>query len=73
MREIPLALARFCSRLQVLNFSNNNLSNLPDNLKNLKQLTKLDVSENSINMVEELPAKLNSIHLSNNLIETLPP
>ena len=72
LNEIPPALAQFSINVLALDFSNNRISNLPDNFSSLAQLTELDLSHNQLTMITELPPKLKVLNLSANRLQSLP-
>ena len=52
-----------------LNLSNLGIETIPEPLKNLTKLFKLNISHNKISIIENLPNQLVELDLSNNLIE----
>ena len=72
LSDIPTAMADSCPNLEQLIFSHNSLLRMPNNLNQLAKLAELDLSNNQITEVSELPQNLKLVNLSNNRLRNIP-
>jgi internalin A len=85
LKEIPKIVFEHCPNLMIIDLGNDNfcdsherntIEEIPNEIKNLKKLTKLNLANNDIREISEslgLLTNLRSLNLSNNKIKYLPP
>ena len=72
MTDIPTKMSDSCPKLEQIAFSHNSIIRMPKNIDVLYSLAELDLSNNQITQIGELPPNLKLVNLSFNRIRNIP-